>query len=96
MRRQGEPILKTSRENLKGLVFGLGTQVKVYKGFHLIGEVVNGDPYEHGAGSMYQLGIRQFVSEKLQIDCAFGNGISGDTKASSWFTAGFRYVVSIP
>ena len=41
---------KESKENLKGLVFGIGTQVKVYRGFHLIGEVVNGDPYEHGAG----------------------------------------------
>ena len=85
---------KASKENLSGFVFGVGTQVKVYKGFHLIGEVVNGDPYEHGAGSMYQLGIRQFVSDKLQIDCAFGNGISGVNDNASWFTAGFRYVVS--
>ena len=85
---------KESKKKLSGLVFGLGTQVKVYKGFHLIGEVVNGDPYEHGAGSMYQLGIRQFVSDKLQFDCAFGNGFNGASKDSSWFTAGFRYVVS--
>ena len=85
---------KASKENLTGLVFGLGTQVKVYKGFHLIGEVVNGDPYDHGAGSMYQLGIRQFISEKLQIDCAYGNKLKGASGVASWLTAGFRYVVS--
>jgi len=38
--------------------------------------------------------VRQFVSEKLQIDCAFGNGISGVGGNASWFMAGFRYVVS--
>ena len=85
---------KENKEKLSGFVFGIGTQVKVYRSFHLIGEVVNGDPYEHGAGSMYQLGIRQFVSDKLQVDCAFGGGMSGDTKASSWFTCGVRYVLS--
>ena len=86
---------KESKKNLSGFVFGLGAQVKVYKGFHLISEIVNGDPYEHGAGSMYQLGIRQFVSDQLQFDLAFGGGISGDNKASSWFTCGIRYVLSI-
>ena len=85
---------KESKENLFGFVFGLGTQVKVYKGFHLIGEIVNGDPYEHGTGSMYQLGIRQFVSDQLQFDSSFGDGISGDTKAASWITCGVRYVLS--
>ena len=85
---------KETKEKLSGFVFGIGTQVKVYRGFHLIGEIVNGDPYEHGAGSMYQLSIRQFVSDKLQVDCAFGGGMSGDTKSSSWFTCGVRYVLS--
>jgi len=85
---------KESRKNLTGFVFGFGTQVKVYKGFHLIGEIVNGDPYEHDAGSMYQLGIRQFVKDDFQFDCAFGGGISGETGASTWVTAGIRYVLS--
>jgi hypothetical protein len=85
---------RESRENFSGLVYGFGAQVKAYKGFHLIGEVVNGDPYEHGVGSMYQLGIRQFVNDDLQFDLAFGGGISGDTIASSWFTCGIRYVLS--
>ena len=85
---------KESREQRMGLVFGFGAQVKVYRGFHLIGEIVNGDPYDHGAGSMYQLGIRQFVSDKLQCDLAFGNRISGDSRASSWVTCGIRYVLS--
>ena len=85
---------KESKEKLSGFVFGLGAQAKVYNGFHLIGEVVNGDPYEHGAGSMYQLGIRQFVNDQLQFDIAFGGGISSETKASSWVTCGVRYVLS--
>jgi hypothetical protein len=43
---------------------------------------------------MYQLGIRQFVSDKMQVDFAFGGGISGDTGTSSWVTCGIRYVLS--
>ena len=85
---------RKSNEKLSGLVLGFGAQVKAYRGLHLIGEVVNGDPYEHGAGSMYQLGIRQFVNDNLQFDLAFGKGISGETRASSWFTCGVRYVLS--
>ncbi|MCL2682416.1 MAG: hypothetical protein FWE63_02870 [Bacteroidales bacterium] len=85
---------KKSKETLIGVVFGFGTQVKVYKGLHLIGEIVNGDPYEHGVGSLYQFGIRQFVNDDLQFDLAFGAGISGDIKASTWFTGGIRYVLS--
>ncbi|MCL2728031.1 MAG: hypothetical protein FWD56_06585 [Bacteroidales bacterium] len=86
---------KERKEQLLGFVFGAGAQVKVYKGFHLIGEVVNGDPYEHGAGSMYQLGIRQFISERLQFDIAFGNGMGSNTGTSSWVTGGIRYVLSL-
>ena len=83
-----------TKENLAGFVFGIGTQVKIFRGFHLIGEIVNGDPYEHGLGSMYQLGIRQFINNELQFDLAFGAGISGETRASTWLTAGVRYVLS--
>ena len=85
---------KESKKQYMGLVFGLGAQVKVYRGLHLIGEIVSGDPYEHGAGSMYQLGIRQFVSDHLQFDLAFGSGIFDNTKTSSWVTGGIRYVLS--
>ena len=85
---------KKTKEKSSGFVFGFGTQVKAYRGLHLIGEIVNGDPYEHGVGSMYQLGIRQFINDVLQFDAAFGKGISGDTRASSWFTCGVRYVLS--
>ena len=85
---------KESKENFSGFVFGLGTQVKVYKGFHLVGEIVNGDPYEYGAGSMYQLGIRQFVSDELQVDLVFGKGFGGDNRMSAWISGGIRYVLS--
>ena len=77
-----------------GLVFGLGTQVKIYKGFHGIAEIVNGDPYIQNAGAQFQMGVRQFVSDKLQVDCAYGSGIGGDSRMSSWITAGIRYVLS--
>ena len=85
---------RITQENFAGLVFGIGTQVKIFRGFHFIGEIVNGDPYEHGLGSMYQLGIRQFINNELQFDLAFGAGISGETRASTWLTAGVRYVLS--
>ena len=80
------------RKHSGGVVFGLGTQVKIYKGFHGIAEIVNGDPYIQNAGAMFQVGVRQFINDDLQVDCAFGSGI-GKNSANYWITAGIRWVI---
>jgi hypothetical protein len=86
-------IDNNKRKHQGGVVFELGTQVKIYKGFHGIAEIVNGDPYIQNVGLMFQVGIRQFISDKLQVDCAFGSGI-GKNSANYMITAGIRYVFS--
>ena len=92
----GGTYLREDRQNYAGFTWGIGTQVKVCKGLHFVGEFISGDPYEHNAGIGYQLGIRQFISDKLQIDCAFGNGIGGGkNKPPLWISSGVRYVLSL-
>ena len=92
----GGTYLHEDGKNLAGLTWGIGTQVKVYKGFHFVGEFISGDPYEHNAGIGYQLGIRQFISDKLQLDCAVGNGIGGGAnRMPFWVSCGVRYVLAL-
>jgi hypothetical protein len=57
--------------------WGLGTQIRVLGGFHLVGEIFSGDPYIPGVGLSYQFGFRHFFSDLLQIDATFGAGITG-------------------
>ena len=92
----GGTYLREDEKNLTGFTWGIGTQVKVYKGFHLVGEFVSGDPYAYDAGIGYQVGIRQFISDKLQVDFAFGNGIGGgENKMPMWISSGIRYVLAL-
>jgi hypothetical protein len=72
--------------------WGIGTQVKAYKGFHLVGEVFSGDPYVPGTGMAFQTGYRYFFSHLVQIDMTVGKGIAGDIKMPFWFSAGIRIV----
>ena len=81
--------------NQTGFVWGLGAQTKIYKGLHLVSELVQGDPYDAQAPMMYQLGIRQFVSDKLQFDFAFGGAFKDTGRSNLWVTAGVRYVLDL-
>jgi hypothetical protein len=72
--------------------WGLGTQIKAYKGMHLVGEIFSGDPYIPGTGTSWQAGYRYFFSDLLQVDMTIGNGIAGDVIMPFWFTAGVRIV----
>lgn len=72
--------------------WGVGTQIKVYKGFHVLGEQFSGDPYVPGTGMAYQVGFRHFFSDNLQIDGTYGKGISGATVLPQWFSLGVRIV----
>lgn len=72
--------------------WGIGTQVRAYKGCHVVGEVFSGDPYIPGTGTAYQIGYRYFFSDRLQIDMTVGDGIGGVRPMPVWFTAGVRVV----
>ncbi|WP_264898725.1 hypothetical protein [Sediminibacterium sp. TEGAF015] len=72
--------------------WGIGTQIKAYKGLHFVGEIFSGDPYIPGTGTSWQAGYRYIVSDFLQIDMTIGNGIAGTTKMPFWFSAGVRIV----
>mgnify|MGYP005836356997 FL=1 len=72
--------------------WGLGTQIKAYKGMHLVGEIFSGDPYIPGTGTSWQAGYRYFFSDLVQIDMTVGNGIAGDIIMPFWGTAGIRIV----
>ena len=79
--------------NNTGITWGIGTQIKVYKGFHSVFEIVSGDPFVFEAGLACQFGCRYFVSQQLQFDLAFGKGFAGDNRMASWITGGIRYVL---
>ncbi|MFN3996822.1 hypothetical protein [Algoriphagus sp.] len=72
--------------------WGFGSQVRVHKGMHLVGEIFSGDPYVPGAGISYQVGYRYFFSDLLQIDMTIGEGMGGESPLPFWFSAGVRIV----
>jgi hypothetical protein len=72
--------------------WGLGTQIKAYRGMHLVAELFSGDPYIPGTGTAYQVGYRYFFSDLLQIDMTIGQGIAGATIMPFWYSAGVRLV----
>ena len=72
--------------------WGFGTQIKAYKGLHLVGELFSGDPYIPGTGTAFQGGYRYFISDMIQIDTTVGKGIAGATIMPFWFSAGIRIV----
>ncbi len=72
--------------------WGLGTQIKVYKGWHFVGEFISGDPYVPGTGLAYQVGYRLFFSDLFQIDMTIGKGIGGENPLPFWCSAGVRIV----
>ncbi len=75
-------------------IWGIGTQVNVWKGLCVIGEVVSGDPYANNqnAGGAFQTGLRYIVSDNFQLDATFGSGLWGSPKPDSWVGFGLRVV----
>jgi len=90
----GGTYLRENKKNFANYNWGIGAQVKIYKGFHGIGEFISGDPYVHNAGIGYQLGVRQFISDDLQVDFAVGNGIGqSENRMPLWLSCGIRWVL---
>lgn len=72
--------------------WGIGSQLRLITGLHLVAEVVSGDPYDPTSGDAGQAGIRYIVNKRLQLDAAVGGGPWGATPQPTWGTAGLRLV----
>lgn len=83
---------RIDRQNEMLNTWGIGTQIKIIGGFHLVGELFSGDPYIPGTGTAYQFGFRHFFSEWLQIDATAGKGFAGAEPLPLWSSVGVRWV----
>lgn len=90
----GQNYLFINQENVWQSTWGLGAQVRAYKGFHLVGEIFSGDPYIPGTGLAYQAGFRHFVSDYFQFDATIGKGLRGDVSLPFWGSVGVRLVTT--
>jgi hypothetical protein len=72
--------------------WGVGSQIRVHGGFHVVSEVFSGDPYAESSGLAFQAGFRHFISEYIQIDATIGSGMSGQPRLPVWGTGGLRLV----
>jgi len=88
----GVNYLRNNNENRFIGFWGLGTQIRTYKGWHLVGEIMSGDPYVPGTGLTYQTGVRYFVNDNIQLDATVGQGIAGEQKVPFWWGVGARFV----
>jgi hypothetical protein len=90
----GANYLYVNKEDQLVAIWGLGTQIKAYKGLHVVGEIFSGDPYVPGTGLAYQTGFRYFVSSRIQIDATMGQGLAGQNKMPFWAGFGARFVIN--
>ena len=70
--------------------WGVGSQIRVRGGLHLVSEVFSGDPYAESSGIAFQTGFRHFISEYIQVDATIGSGVSGQPRLPVWATVGLR------
>ena len=75
-------------------IWGIGTQIRAYRGLHLVAELIAGDPYVPGTGMAYHVGFRHFISDYIQVDASIGQGIAGENKVPLWFGFGARFVMT--
>ncbi|MDW8301280.1 MAG: hypothetical protein RML38_02370 [Bacteroidia bacterium] len=88
----GNNYLHIDGSNVFVTTWGIGTQIKLYKGMHFVGEVFSGDPYVPGTGASYQIGYRYFFSDLFQIDGTIGKGFAGRNILPFWSSFGVRIV----
>jgi hypothetical protein len=72
--------------------WGIGSQLRVFAGLHLVAEIVSGDPYEPASGGAGQAGFRYILSDRVQFDATVGGGLWGESTMPLWGTAGVRLV----
>jgi hypothetical protein len=74
------------------VTWGVGLQYHLFKDIvYGVTEIVSGDPYGISTGAVYQVGLRIFISEKVQLDTTYGSGAWGNPKPG-WFVGfGLRF-----
>ena len=73
--------------------WGVGVQARLIDKFYFCTEIYQGDPYAITPGALYQVGLRYFISDTMQMDIATGKGIYGDPMLGQYVSAGFRIVL---
>jgi hypothetical protein len=75
----------------RSVTSGVGFQARVLGGFHAVGEIYRGDPYDPlFRSSATQFGFRHIFSDEVQIDGTVGTTLSGESE--TWITLGIRLV----
>ena len=90
----GLNYLHVNRESRYASYWGVGGQVRAFKGLHLIGEVISSDPYDPVMRLAFQIGFRYFVSDLIQVDAEIGRGLSGKERIPFWVGCGARFVIT--
>ena len=90
----GVNYLYANSKNQFVAFWGVGTQIKTYKGLHFVGEVISSDPYVSGKDLAYQTGFRYFINDLIQVDAEIGQGITGKNKIPFWGGFGARFVIT--
>ena len=74
------------------VVWGLGTQYHLCRNvLYGVAEIASGDPYGVSSGAIYQIGLRFFASERMQLDTSYGAGLWGNPKPGWFLGVGFRF-----
>jgi len=73
-------------------VWGVGLQYHLFRDIiYGVTEVVSGDPYGVSKGAVYQIGLRFFITERMQLDTSYGSGLWGDPRPGWFLGFGFRF-----
>jgi hypothetical protein len=74
------------------VTWGIGLQYHLFRDrIYGVTEIVSGDPYGVSSGAVYQIGLRFFISDRMQLDTSYGAGMWGDP-IPAWFLGfGFRF-----
>jgi len=73
-------------------LWGVGTQIRIIGELHGVGEIFYGDAYSGDSTGAFQVGLRYFISEKVQVDATVGSGLWGDKQPNTWVGCGLRLV----
>lgn len=76
----------------QSITWGIGVQVHLFRDTVFgLSEIVSGDPYGVSSGAVYQVGLRFFLSDQMQLDTSFGSGMWGNPRPGSFFGFGIRF-----
>ncbi len=74
------------------VVWGVGLQYHLFREIvYGVSEIVSGDPYGVSKGAVYQIGLRFFLSDRMQLDTSYGSGLWGSPRPGWFLGFGFRF-----